>query len=511
MSIDDKINILNHKSTKRAKVIYDDLEIISDSSVESDLADANTQKNHNLIETPIYLNKLNSGKTESDGLSFRSFFVVNDHIFIENSFWRAKHILFSSYIIDVDWVLDEIKDIVLKHENTESVLFISHNCEDFKKYKFKHFDKRIIEKVSVFSPNQKIPYGVYHPKFNLIVFEHLTQPKKSFIRFIITSANLTQQDWEFKSQSIWVQDFFLSNTNNNCEFLEYLHNFLKNVLNGSKLEEFWLSKIREFNFEDATAKLVASIPGYFIGRDMTIWGHLRVKALINDVLKSCGKLNSYVKEERIVLQFSSIGRISERWLNDEFISSLSDTPETKLEIIFPTVEHVINSLEGIEGGISLPVKKEYIYKPCITKLLHKFDTGNMKENASYGKAIPHIKTFLKYRVFDDSVEIIWIIQGSHNLSNAAWGQLQKNGSQCCIRNFELGVFIHKDQFKFERYYGLEDGEEYPKFVWKRRSCSFNVDTHNNLSDELLTVPLPFKLPPERYTNNDHPWNIELLI
>lgn len=512
MSICDQIEELNPKSIKRAKFSYDDIEVISDSSLDSDLVVANSKKNLNLIETPIYLNKLSTEKNGSESLSFRSFFVVNDNILIENSLWQAKHILLSSYITDIDWVINEIKDPVLRHENIESILLISHSCEDLKNYKLKHRDKKAIEKISIFSPYLKIPYGVYHPKFILIVFEHLAQPKKSFIRFIITSANLTQQDWEFKSQSIWVQDFFRGNNDNSCEFLEYLQKFLRNVLNGSKQVEFWLSKVKEFNFEDATAKLVASVPGYFTGRDV-VWGHLRLKSLINGVaLNMCGKPDEYVKEkERIVLQFSSIGRISERWLHNELISSLSSTPETQLEIIFPTVEQVINSIEGIEGGISLPVKKEYIYKPWITKLLHRCETENAKDNASHGKAIPHIKTFLKYKVSDETVEIIWIVQGSHNLSNAAWGQLQKNGSQYCIRNFELGIFIHKNQFEFERQYGLGEDEEYPKFVWRRRNCSSSINVDNNISDKLLNVPLPFKLPPERYANNDHPWNIELLI
>ncbi|KAJ1611236.1 tyrosyl-DNA phodphodiesterase 1 (tdp1) [Cryptosporidium canis] len=512
MNIGNNIDASSQKPIKRARYDYEDIEVISDSSVDSSLTDVEINK-INPIETPIYLNKLRFEKNSPEGLSFRSFFVVCNNVLADNSLWRVKNILFSSYITEIEWVIDEVKGSVPKNGNIESILFISHYSEELKKYKLDHDNNKWVKDVSIFFPDQKVPYGVYHPKFMLIIFEDSAQCKKSFIRFIITSANLTQSDWELKSQSIWVQDFFQCDKYISCEFIEYLHTFLQNILGGCSLEKFWINKIQKFDFEDSTVKLIASVPGYFIGREINMWGHLRVRTLMKKAnINAHNDSDSHNKENDIIVsQFSSIGRISEKWLYYELMSSLSSTPNPKIEIIFPTIEQVNFSIEGIEGGVSLPVKREYISKPWIKKLLHRWEAVNINEIGTGMKAIPHNKTLLRYKVHNDVIEIIWVIQGSHNLSNAAWGQLQKGGSQYCIRNFELGIFLHKNQFKFVRCHKFEH-EEYPMFVWKRRkNCNSHVETNSKGSNHLLSVPLPFTLPPKRYANNDNPWNMELLI
>ena len=42
-------------------------------------------------------------------------------------------------------------------------------------------------------------------------------------------------------------------------------------------------------------------------------------------------------------------------------------------------------------------------------------------------AVPHIKTYCRYVPEDRSVA--WALLGSHNLSQAAWGKLEKGGTQ----------------------------------------------------------------------------------
>ena len=51
------------------------------------------------------------------------------------------------------------------------------------------------------------------------------------------------------------------------------------------------------------------------------------------------------------------------------------------------------------------------------------------------RVMPHVKTFARYRPEDASVA--WVILGSHNLSGAAWGRLEKNGAQVNILSYEL--------------------------------------------------------------------------
>ena len=56
--------------------------------------------------------------------------------------------------------------------------------------------------------------------------------------------------------------------------------------------------------------------------------------------------------------------------------------------------------------------------------------------AGRGKVMPHIKTFA--RVAKESDDLAWVIVGSHNLSGAAWGKLEKNGSQVSFFLFPYG-------------------------------------------------------------------------
>ena len=50
--------------------------------------------------------------------------------------------------------------------------------------------------------------------------------------------------------------------------------------------------------------------------------------------------------------------------------------------------------------------------------------------------MPHVKTFS--RVAKESDDLAWVIVGSHNLSGAAWGKLEKNGTQVSFFYFRIG-------------------------------------------------------------------------
>lgn len=60
------------------------------------------------------------------------------------------------------------------------------------------------------------------------------------------------------------------------------------------------------------------------------------------------------------------------------------------------------------------------------------------------RAMPHIKTFTR---ISDNGNIAWFLLTSANLSKAAWGALEKKGTQLTIRSYELGVLVHPELFK----------------------------------------------------------------
>jgi tyrosyl-DNA phosphodiesterase-1 len=65
--------------------------------------------------------------------------------------------------------------------------------------------------------------------------------------------------------------------------------------------------------------------------------------------------------------------------------------------------------------------------------------GAEEDPMARSRVMPHVKTFARYRPEDASVA--WVILGSHNLSGAAWGRLEKNGAQVNILSYELSVLL----------------------------------------------------------------------
>lgn len=65
---------------------------------------------------------------------------------------------------------------------------------------------------------------------------------------------------------------------------------------------------------------------------------------------------------------------------------------------------------------------------------------------------------------------------SSNLSKAAWGETQKEGSQFCVRSFECGVLIHPQYL------------ETPANSLTREQAAF-----------------PYRVPPLPYQPGDEPW------
>nr|BAG51203.1 unnamed protein product [Homo sapiens] len=98
--------------------------------------------------------------------------------------------------------------------------------------------------------------------------------------------------------------------------------------------------------------------------------------------------------------------------------------------------------------------------------------------------MPHIKTYM--RPSPDFSKIAWFLVTSANLSKAAWGALEKNGTQLMIRSYELGVLFLPSAF------GLDSFKVKQKFF-------------AGSQEPMATFPVPYDLPPELYGSKDRPW------
>ncbi|KAG2424634.1 hypothetical protein HXX76_014359 [Chlamydomonas incerta] len=254
-----------------------------------------------------------------------------------------------------------------------------------------------------------------------------------------------------------------------------------------------LAAVVAADFSAARGALVASVPGYHRGAAaMAAWGHVRLRRLLEAVPLPAGfrggaaalgaaggegggagggggeggggQAGGEGAQEGLFIQCSSMGSFQQEWLVDEFGGALAATLRRQpaaplgarpasgsgisspqrpsgppgsgplpLSVVWPAVSEVRNSLEGWFAGVSIPGPAKNVRKPFMGRYYCTWGG----EAAGRQRAMPHIKTYGRY----SGRQLAWLLLTSHNLSQAAWGALQKGGSQLMVRSYELGVLI----------------------------------------------------------------------
>ncbi|XP_078436994.1 tyrosyl-DNA phosphodiesterase-like protein isoform X2 [Wolffia australiana] len=420
----------------------------------------------------------------------------------------------SNYMVDIDWLLSEcpfleiIPRVLVIHGESGASLDIM---------KMKKPSNWVLHR-----PPLPISYGTHHSKAMLLVYPH-------GLRVIIHTANLIYVDWNNKTQALWMQDFPLKNDSagkGGCPFendlVDYLNSLKWPELNVS-YESIGQARInpsffRRFDFSCAMVRLVASVPGYHTGSNLKKWGHMKLRSTLENFT-----FDDDFKGSSLVYQFSSLGSLDEKWLS-EFASSLSSGVSNdksplgpgKAQIIWPTVEDVRCSLEGYAAGSAIPSPMRNVEKEFLKKYWVRWkatQTGRCR-------AMPHIKSYTRY----SGQRLAWFLLTSANLSKAAWGALQKNNSQLFIRSYELGVLFlpmplqgsHLPaSFSCTDDNGFEQASPNPKgtLVGMRHTCLVTLSgqktaEETDSSDHVITLPVPYELPPRPYTSEDVPWSWE---
>lgn len=159
-----------------------------------------------------------------------------------------------------------------------------------------------------------------------------------------------------------------------------------------------VAQLKRFDFAPAPVKLVYSTPGYHSGEAMRRNGHMRLRHLLESV-----SLPAAAQAPVLCVQCSSLGALDESWFATDFCRSLSvslDKPRgepTLMQLIWPTVENVRNSLAGAHlcaCDVCTDVKRQ----------ANAFDSGCWcSSHAGYasGGSIPFDKK--NYRPFLDKV------------------------------------------------------------------------------------------------------------
>ncbi|XP_025935218.1 tyrosyl-DNA phosphodiesterase 1 isoform X8 [Apteryx rowi] len=332
-----------------------------------------------------------------------------------------------NYCIDVEWLVRQYPQ-----EFRKKPLLIVHGEKRESKAELLA-QARPYENISFCQAKLDIAFGTHHTKMMLLLYEE-------GLRVVIHTSNLIAEDWHQKTQGVY---------------------------------------------------LLGSTPGRYQGIDKEKWGHLRLRKLLKEHASSVPAQESWP----VVGQFSSIGSMGvdeSKWLCSEFQESLVATGSSvttllkygvPIHLVYPTVDNVRQSLEGYPAGGSLPYSIQTAQKQL---WLHSYFHKWSAEVSGRSHAMPHIKTYM--RPSPDFQKIAWFLVTSANLSKAAWGALEKNGTQLMIRSYELGVLFLPSAF------GLDKGYFHVKGKLLSES-----------NDPATSFPVPYDLPPEQYGSKDRPW------
>ncbi|KXZ55436.1 hypothetical protein GPECTOR_3g86 [Gonium pectorale] len=439
-------------------------------------------------------------------------------------------------------------------------------------------------------PPLPIAYGTHHSKAFL-----LTTP--TGLRLIICTANAIYSDCNNKSQGLWVQDFPPKQPPGGppSAFERDLVAYMRALGMPQPMAGPLLDAIAAHDFSHARGSLVASVPGYHRGPQLSAFGHMRLRRLLEAVQLppgfgaiadggagaagaaggGGGGGGGAAEQEGLVIQCSSMGSFDQAWLIDQFGASLAAHRRPPLQpgagaglmgglprpsgphgsrplplaVVWPTVEEVRNSLEGWSAGRSIPGPAKNVAKPFMRRYFAPWGG----ETVGRQRAMPHIKTYTRYR----GQQLAWFLVTSHNLSKAAWGELQKNGTQLMIRSYEMGVLVtpaHEAAYRSSPHWGFccTDGgtaaavvnggasaqqqQQQPtstalpalaaaagcpppavKFLTLaaataaaagRQSTNGTGGGASGAAEVVCGIPVPFVLPPVPYRQEDRPWTVD---
>lgn len=422
-------------------------------------------------------------------------------------------------------------------------------------------------------------FGTHHTKCFILVYD-------TGVRVCVHTANLIHGDIRKRTNAAWCQDFpnkSAADLGRKSEFERDLGRYLATLgwkdetcalpgTNGGARVVVGPSAMSRFDFSDAGAKLISSVPGRWVGSAMRDYGHASVRHALAGMT-----FPAEFKRAPVVCQFTSVGATTEKWMgemarsfgagaagSDDAIEKLkfessfgksSGNPfstaaekgvpslgDGELKLVWPTMGEVRGSNLGYATGGSIPGATDKISREHVRRRLHRwrgaaFGSEGSKlphppapaDPAGRGRVMPHVKTFARYAPGAPH-DLAWVIVGSHNLSGAAWGRLEKNETQIAILSYELGVllsprFIGKNRasapFTCTPGAVSHRGESVPRCLCLANArpatsvvgtskvrISARGDSLPGAGEFVAFAPLPYRVPPVPYAPSDKPWAVD---
>eukprot|EP00911_Craspedida_sp_UC1_P002836 UC1_evm1s2079 len=273
------------------------------------------------------------------------------------------------------------------------------------------------------------------------------------LRVVIHSANMIPKDWGHMTNGAWVSPLlpksptvkakagsqfqvalveYLRAYQSVCKFSKHKMQIQRDPIrlaNGQAVHD----AVARYDFSTVRACFVASVPGYHSGTALNCWGHIALRKVVPAYSEEDAATATC---DQLVCQYSSIGSMGRSRNHFLYVAKAVTSAGPRLRHVWPTLEQVRASFTGYIGGGSICNHKrnEDAHKHMLLDM-HPWHASWCGRTRLLG----HIKTFCRYRNSDKT--LAWAYLGSHNLSQAAWGKLQKGDTQLFIRSYEAGVVV----------------------------------------------------------------------
>ncbi|KAI5687149.1 TyrosylDNA phosphodiesterase [Leishmania braziliensis] len=307
------------------------------------------------------------------------------------------------------------------------------------------------ERLAVLEPPLPIAFGTHHSKMALCV-------NSRGLRVSIFTANLLEQDWCWKSQGIYVQDFpwktsaksskhdsldatagtattgySSSNFSGVCpkgiDFAEHLRHYL--IQCGVSLAAAFTSLkaaaslagplgifetdfLSHIDFSAAAVWLVSSVPGTHAHGEVSPGYRVGLCRLAEVLRRSPLTMATTPASVDLIWQYSSQGSLNSTFLNT-LQAAMCGEAVTVIEsgnaprgvrdvlVVYPTEEEVRNSWEGWRGGGSLPLRVQCCHE-FVNNRLHRWGSRAEDHAVEHGLTQP-AKGVAAHASREDAVDV----------------------------------------------------------------------------------------------------------
>lgn len=412
------------------------------------------------------------------------------------------HVIMATFCEDIQW----LSQMFPKGESAPEITMITLAQGELKAGVYAPLHPQLPNWIRLVVPRRGLSeYTTMHMKFIILFYEDR-------LRLMILSGNLVDYDWRRIENTAFIHDFPRLKNDEKDTTSEYGKQ-MRRVLSSLSVPagHHAMRMMESYDMSsDCEAKIVASIPTF---TPVAGWAAIEELGIGRLGLVVREILGDKMLEVDVEAQGSSMGSYSPRWLQQFHLictgadykkhlplpagakavkawASATKCKESEqwppIRLLFPTDSWVkTQSVEGVNGALTFFGKKKVSIEKGFIKLLHQ--PVSLRGNIMmHHKAIVAIKKGCEYAAHSDEKDLVgWAYMGSHNLTQAAWGNIssgKKGGEvQLSINNWELGVVVPISSND------LKESQQY-------------------LPENMKASIITWKRPVEKYKESDVPWD-----